>query len=187
MLFLFKQFLYIELFSMKKIIIVSTDSRDIKKYELAEYLSEKFDLNIAISFITDTDITLPYTEYYEVKDVLLSYKNNALLYCLTDKNNIHTGISIDEFYNKDIFIMSIKGLLNIPEKKLNDSIIIWLDENINNIKELSDINDTALLINYLDNIEYMYFNESLDEVKNILEEYMNASDEEKNQIIKNNK
>jgi hypothetical protein len=172
---------------MKKLIIISTNSKNEDKYKLANYLSNKYDLDIADTFTSSDTIDNSNYIHYNIKDIMLSYKNNALLYCLTNNDNSHIGITMDEYYNKNIFIMPIGGLLNIPENRLVNTLVIWIDQKINSIDDFTDIKNSNILMDYLDNLDYMYFNEDIEEIQDILDSYMIASDEEKLQIIENNK
>lgn len=169
----------------QKFFIITTDPNNTDKYKLAEYLSEKYDLDIAYSFTTSDDIS-NYKVQYSIDEIVLSYRNNALLSCLSDtKNNIHHGFTMDEFYNKDLFCMSMKEFANISESLLNNCIVIWLDQHKNDV-DYEYVLESKNFIQLLENITYMYFNEDLSEIKTILLEYLNADYDKKLEIIKEN-
>ena len=69
-----------------------------------------------------------YIYYLDVNTVNLSYKNNALLYIKTN-NYISDGITIDDFYNNDICVLTIEEFNSIPEIvfKKYDILVIWVD------------------------------------------------------------
>jgi len=170
---------------MQKFFIITTDPNNSDKYKLAEYLSGKYDLDIAYSFTTDDDIS-NYKVQYSIDEIVLAYRNNALLSCLSDtKNNIHQGITMDEFYNKNLFCMSMKEFANISESLLCNCIIIWLDQN-KDLVEYEHVLDSRNFIQLLDNVSYMYFNEDLDTVKEIVSEYIEADYNRKLEIIDEN-
>ena len=69
------------------------------------------ELSIIPRFTTNTDykgeVNENYIYYLDVNTVNLSYKNNVLLYIKTDKY-ISTGITIDDFYNNDICVLTVE-------------------------------------------------------------------------------
>lgn len=174
-----------------KILIVCIDK------DLALSISKKIieindNLSIMPSFSTDTtylnsSLSENYIYYLDHRKVNLSYKNNVLLYILT-KAYISYGITMDDFYNNDIGYLTIEEYNNIPDVIFNENNIltIWIDQK--NRKH----HDITL------NIEIKYFNERFSKVLNmyfletdhniaeIINKYINASEEEKLNIIKEN-
>lgn len=170
---------------MQKFFIITTDPNNSDKYKLAEYLSEKYGLDIAYSFTSSDDIS-NYKTQYSIDEIVLSYRNNALLSCFSDiQNNIHQGITMDEFYNKNLFCMSMKEFANISESLLNNCLIIWLDQD-KNLVDFEYINESKYFMQLLDNISYLYFNENLDKVKEIISEYIESDYTRKLEIIEEN-
>jgi hypothetical protein len=170
---------------MQQFFIVTSDPKNNDKYKLAEFLAEKYDMDIAYSF-TSTDNLENYKVQYKIDEIILSYRNNALLCCLSDTiNNIHNGITMDEFYNKDIFCLTIKEFSNISESLLCNSIVIWIDQPKNDI-DYEYIKDCKNFIDILENIPYMYFNENLSEIYDKVSEYIEADDNKKLEIIELN-
>jgi hypothetical protein len=142
-------------------------------------------MDIAISF-TSTEEIENYKIQYSIDEIILAYRNNALLCCLSDTiNNIHKGFTMDEFYNKDIFCLTIKEFSNISESLLCNSIVIWIDQPKNDI-DYEYVKDCKNFIDILENIPYMYFNENLSEIYDIVSEYIEADDNKKLEIIELN-
>lgn len=137
----------------KKIFIVTTDCYSTYSSELANILENMYDLSLANKFSSDDSSDIQ----YNIEDIILSFKNNALLYCYV-KNNITYGITMDEFYNKDIFCVPLEGFINIADNKLDNSIIIWIDSKyINNDSDiLSKVNCMESLLS--DKKDCLYFN-----------------------------
>lgn len=154
----------------KKIFIVTTDSDTVIGYELASYISNKYDINIADNFSSDNSGNIQ----YDIEDIILSFKNNALLYCYV-KDDITYGITIDEFYNKDIFCIPLEGFINIADNKLNNSIIIWIDSKYSNTDQLSNANCMESLLE--DKKECLYFNhkEDIDYIKESVINFLDNS------------
>lgn len=170
---------------MQKFFIITTDPNNSDKYKLAEYLSEHYGLDIAYSFTSDDDVS-NYKVHYSIDEIVLSYRNNALLSCLSDtKNNIHQGFTMDEFYNKNLFCMSMKEFANVSESLLNNCLVLWLDQKKDGI-DYEYILESKRFNELLDNISYMYFNEDLNVVKQIMNDYLNASADKKLEIINEN-
>jgi hypothetical protein len=92
---------------------------------------------------------------------------------------------MDEFYNKDIFCLTIKEFSNISESLLCNSIVIWIDQPKNDI-DYEYVKDCKNFIDILENIPYMYFNENLSEIYDIVSEYIEADDNKKLEIIELN-
>ncbi len=169
----------------QKLFIITTDPNNLDKYTLAEYLSNKYDLDIAYSF-TSTDDISNYRITYSVDEIILAYRNNALLSCFSDtQNNIHQGITMDEFYNKDIFCMTMQEFANISDSRLCNCLVIWIDQNKDTV-DFEYINVSKYFNQSLENIPYIYFNENIDKVKEIVSEYLEADDTRKKEIIKEN-
>ena len=177
-----------------KIIIISNSFEE--RIELAKKLTEIDDeLTIAPMFTSDDEynenINENYIYYMSSEDINIAYKNNALLFILTE-NFISTGITMDNMYNNDIFCLSYHNFNDITDHVLlnQDVIIVWLDskfidkfdpETKKNLRELNYVE------NRLDYLKYLYF---LDEDKtliaNTIIEYINADEETRKQIIENN-
>lgn len=177
-----------------KIFIVASENID--KLALANNLVEKNDdLSIAPRFTNDKSymdsVNDNYIYYLSTQDIDLTYKNNFILYINTD-NYISKGITLDMFYNNDIFLMTPEDFNNISSvifKSSYDIIIIWLDTNYIS-KFHKDIIESEFLERRLneEELKYMYFfNEDNDIIANTILEYINCEDEErKNNILLQN-
>jgi hypothetical protein len=91
---------------------------------------------------------------------------------------------MDEYYNSDIFCMTIEEFLNISESRLSNVLIIWLDC-INIDKTLQ--HNVKIFINTLESLDYLYFNENdNDKILEVIKEYLNADNNIKKQILEEN-
>lgn len=169
---------------MQKIFIITSDKNSKDNYRLAEYLQLECGLDLAKSFTTGN--VEQYYEQLSINDVILAYKNNALLYSYS-KDNIHSGITMDEFYNNDLFCMTIDGFNNIADNRLVNVLVVWLDlptkeitcEMSHNIKSFQKT---------LESINYMYFNEDFDTICKIMKEYIETDSEDiRERILEENK
>lgn len=172
-----------------KIFLVSINKESL--FDIADNLYKLNDmLSISPCFSTDIQYKdeLTYNTYYlDVETIRLSYKNNSLLCVVTD-NYISTGITIDDFYNNDIFIMSIKEYNTIPNKIFNnhDIITVWIDtKNNSNISSL-DMIEVNFFIERLENLDYLYFIENENLIEETIYKYINSNEEEKNKILLEN-
>jgi hypothetical protein len=93
---------------------------------------------------------------------------------------------MDDFYNNDIFCLSIEAFLNISESRLTNCVVIWIDDLCKNCKTPNIINYIGKFEELIQDLPYLYFNESMHEIKNILNKYFSASPEEKLQILQEN-
>jgi hypothetical protein len=180
----------------KKIFITGPSTID--KLNIAKVLVEKNDdLSIAERFTNNDEYINSendeYIYYLSTQEIDLSYKNNALLFVNTN-NYISNGITLDSYYNNDICVMSLCEFNNISDvifkSELNDIVVIWVDSNIKNNLSKEDVNETEFLqerINSDLNIKYMYFfNESIDNIVNIILEYLDADEVKKNELLEEN-
>lgn len=179
---------------MEKIFIVTTNKDDINKYFLAEHLSNMFDLDIAHTTICNTENFKDFTEYkylssLAISDMMLAYKNNALLYSLNivDKygNNVIESITMDDYYNKDIFCMSIEAFNNISDNRLVNCLVIWLDSNIRAVTNIS-LNMIKYFEESIKDIPYLYFNEDINTVYKVVDAYLNGDPIMREQILEEN-
>lgn len=170
---------------MQKIFIISSDKTSRVNYKLAEYLQSECGLDLASNFTTG-DIEEPHFVQYSISDIILAYKNNALLYSYS-KDNVHTGITMDEFYNNDLFCMTIDGFNNIADNRLVNVLVIWLDLPLKDITcEMS--HTIKNFQKTLESINYMYFNEDFDTICRIMKDYIETDSEDiRDRILEENK
>ena len=177
--------------------ISSALSRD--KLTIAKALVERDDdLSIGSRFTNDNHykniVDDEYIYYLSTQDIDLTYKNNFVLFVNTDKY-ISSGISMDAFYNNEIFCMSLCEFNNISDSifnnQSNDIIVIWLDTKDtkanDNLQE--DICETGYMMNRFEEagLKYLYF---IDEDKEIIIdtifEYLEADEECRKEILSDN-
>ena len=179
--------------------IFITGPKNIDKLSLAKKIVERDDdLTIASRFTNDLqykDVADDmYLYYLSTQDIDLTYKNNFVLFVNTDKY-ISSGITMDVFYNSDIFCMSMCEFNNISESifnnESNDILVIWLDtkntKSNDNISE--DICESGFLMSRLDesNLKYLYFIDESDEsIIDTIFEYLEGDEEIRKNILKDN-
>lgn len=183
-----------------KIIIVGIS--DIDKLEIAKELVRRDDnLSIASHFTTDNEYAEQYGEnadsilnekyiQYIKNDVInLAYKNNSLLYVITN-GYISEGITTDEYYNNDIIYIDILQFNQIPDRFFNSkhkNTIIWVDTRNHRHISQSELIEIRYLQERLDIIPYLYFlDESIDKVCTTILDYLDGNEETRKQIIENN-
>lgn len=89
-----------------KVFIIYHNEKLIK--DIINYINKvNNDVLIAKKFISSNDFGDSSHYFLNQKEVGLALKNNSLLYVLTDEY-ISSGITIDDFYNCDIFLLSYK-------------------------------------------------------------------------------
>lgn len=175
---------------MEKIFIITTSKDKLKTaYDIANYISSKYDLDVAKTFTSNLDIdickTVPeYFTYFDVNDMIIAFKNNAMLYCLSEAEK-SIGISLDEYYNNDIFCMTVEAFNNISESLLMNMIVIWIDSKVSN-GSTDIMNNVKILLNTLDSIKYMYFTEDYKVIKRTVCEYIEASPKRQLELLEEN-
>ena len=178
------------LINLEKIFIVTTDKTELNTaYKIATRISREFGLDVAKTFISDLNLPIckdipEYFTYFDVNDMVIAFKNNAMLYCVTESEK-SMGISIDDFYNTDIFCMSVEAFNNIADSMLLNMLIIWIDAKTTNTTDDDQFN-VKILLNTLDSIPYMYFNESTRIIKQTICEYIEATPTRRQEILDEN-
>ena len=169
---------------MQKIILVDTDSSLKSVRYIADDLNRRCDLKIAERFNSGTDgqggIFLDFPE------VVVAYKNNAMFSCITDIDNNTTGITMDEYYNSSIIYLSVAELMNVPDHKLTNCLIVWIDSDKLSCSS-EDISIATNMEKIIHNCEYLYFlKNELDIVINTICKYIDSDTEERQNILKEN-
>lgn len=178
--------------------IFITGSHSVDKLKIAKLLVQKDDsLSICKKFTSNPDykgvISDNYIYFLESQEIDLAYKNNVLLYVNTE-NYISSGITIDNYYNDDIFVLDLRDFNNISntvfQSTLNEIIVIWIDSPItSNSPEIKqDINETKYLLERLNSgVKYLYFlSETEDFITDTILEYLNGDEETKNKLLEEN-
>lgn len=176
--------------------IFITGSNKIDKLKYAKKI-EELDDDLSISQIFSNDESLKnsyydeYRYYLDSTDIDISYKNNAFLFISCNDSSIYSGITLDSFYNEDIFCMSINEFNNIPDYifENNDILVIWLDTKVlgKDKSNKDDIMSSKHLIEKIDKLNVLYF---LDEDENIVGNtvisYLEGDYNEKQKILEEN-
>lgn len=175
---------------MNKIIIIGNESID--KINIAKLIVSKNDnLTIVPRFSTDvsediTQINDLYTYFLNPNIINLSYKNNSLLF-VTTKNYVTWGVTIDDFYNNDILCCEYNEFNNISNVIFDtyDILTIWIDSSQDKTK--NDLNEAKFIGERLQNYKYLYYlNESKENITDEIIRYLDATEDEQNEIIFNN-
>ena len=162
-----------------KVFIVYHNFQPIK--ELIEYINEiTSDISIAKKFTTVNEFNDGSHYYLNQKEVGLALKNNSLLYVLTD-DYVSTGITVDDFYNCDIFILTYKeynAIADIIFAKY-PILTVWVDST-NNDKNMFN-SDLYYEIQYLEKrletVEHEYYlNDPIEEIANKIIKYLNKNE-----------
>ena len=174
--------------------VIITGAKPIDKFAIAKKLVEINDnLSIAPTFTSDKDyegIVSDKMYYMSTEDVILAFKNNVILYINTDVYISH-GITIDNFYNNDIFVMDLDDFNSISDHNIagQDILVVWVDtKHYDDIHiKNSDITESKYLTERLENIPYMYFLDTdVESIAKTINSYIEGDDEEKLAIIEEN-
>lgn len=169
---------------MQKIILVDTNSTLISVRQVSDELNRVCDLRIAERFNSGLD------EYsnlnLDFQEVVMAYKNNAIFSCITDINNITTGITMDEYYNSNVIYLSVAELMNVPDHKLTNCLIVWVDSDKWSCS-LEDISIATNMEKIIHNCEYLYFlKNELDVAVKTICRYIDSDIEERQNILEEN-
>ena len=169
---------------MQKIILVDTDSSLASVSYIAEDLNRKCDLKIAERFNSGLDVQGGIT--LDFPEVVVAYKNNAIFSCITDADNNTTGITMDEYYNSNIIYLSVAELMNVPDHKLTNCLIVWIDSDKLSCST-EDISIATNMEKIIQNCEYLYFlKNELDKVIATICRYIDGNIEERQNILEEN-
>ena len=164
----------------KKIFIIYHDENILE--DLVNKLFEASnEYNIANKFTTnikDIKEGRPYSYYYlQNLEVNKAIKNNYVLYIITN-DYISTGITIDDFYNNDIFILNYKEYNAISDLIFNkyNILTIWIDSKDGKYKDI--FNDIVFIENRLEKVNHEYFLKG--ENEEIVNTILNYLDENNN-------
>lgn len=149
------------------------------------------ELSIVPTFTTDTlyknKLNDKYIYYLDVNVANLSYKNNALLYIKT-KDYISSGITIDDFYNNDICILTIEEFNIISDIvfKKHNVLTVWVDSKSSKALTSTDMIEINYFNTFISNNEYLYFLDSENDIHNVILNYIYGDEETKKLILKEN-
>jgi hypothetical protein len=175
-----------------KTFIVGSDN--LNKLEIAKELTSlNDDLNICKSFIAkniDDEKLQEYIFTLDEEDIVLAFKNNALLYIDYSQHNI-SGITLDDFSVSDIIPISFKHFNSIVDEPLieNEVLIIWIDIKEKRESHNVDVIESRFVQERIDslNLPCLYFcGESSKEIAEIVFNYLTGNDEVRKEIIEEN-
>lgn len=169
---------------MQKIILVDTNSTLISVRQLSDDLNKLCDLKIAERFNSGLDAHSKLN--LDFQEVVMAYKNNAIFSCITDINNITTGITMDEYYNSNVIYLSVAELMNVPDHKLTNCLIVWIDSDKWSCSS-EDISIATNMEKIIHNCEYLYFlKNELDVAVKTICRYIDSDKEERQNILQEN-
>ena len=169
---------------MQKIILVDTDSKLTSVRHIADDLNKFCDLKIAERFNSGLDVQEGIS--LDFPEVVVAYKNNAIFSCITDADNNTTGITMDEYYNSNIIYLSVAELMNVPDHKLTNCLIVWIDSDKLSCST-EDISIATNMEKIIQNCEYLYFlKNELDKVIATICRYIDGDIEERQNILEEN-
>lgn len=174
-----------------KIFIVAPEH--INKLDIAnEIVALNDDLNICKSFtsLTTEGLIGEYMFSLDVDDIILSFKNNALLYIDYSDENI-SGITLDDYNAADIIVISPEHFNSITDDSIssNEVLIVWLDSKEKSPTHKKDMIEAKYLQERIDNfsIPVLYFcDEDKTEVAKTILDYLLADETTREEIIMEN-
>lgn len=146
-------------------------------------------LSVSQKFTTEKDNVNEYTYYLDKETINISYKNNSLI-TVTTTNNESYGMTYDDYYNNDIFCMSLSEFNIMPDRLFkissdedrNKILVVWVDSSKNVDK--NDVIEAEYLTQRIEMLNYLYFcNETNDTIVNVINDYLFCDDEEKENIL----
>lgn len=159
-----------------KILIIYHDENIINK--VIDYINSYSDLQISKKFNTSKENINLDNYYINQQDINLLVKNNSILY-ITTINYVSSGVTLDDFYNNDVFILKYNEYNSIPDiffKKYN-ILTVWIDSNDKNFQiRKNDLlyYELNFIENRLENVPYLYFlNDDVEEIVKSMENFMN--------------
>ena len=132
------------------------------------------DINISNKFTTeknDAVNSFPYSYYYiNQLEVNKALKNNSVLYIITN-DYVSTGITIDDFYNNDVFCMNYKEYNAIPDIIFNkyNILTVWVDSKQSSYDQ-SILSEIPFVEKRLERVNYNYYfnDKNSDIIKDII-------------------
>lgn len=169
---------------MQKIILVDTNSTLLSVRQVADKLNKLYDLTVVERFNCGEEIQPGLN--LEFQEVVMAYKNNAIFSCITDANNSTTGITMDEYYNNNVIYLSVAELMNVPDHKLTNCLLVWIDsDKCSCVSE--DITIATNMESIIHNCDYLYFLRSeLDLAVETICKYLDSDTEERQIILEEN-
>lgn len=120
-------------------------------------------------------------DFMSTEDIKLSFENNALLFISNfHDNTYYEGITCQEFEKNNIFVLTPEHIINLPSTifSLYRILFIWLDNKYSSRRtryieesrkydfmerESFDMADSETMQTFLNNKEFLYFNNEIPE------------------------
>ena len=169
---------------MQKIILVDTNSTLLSVRQVADKLNKLYDLSVVERFNCGEEIQSGLN--LEFQEVVMAYKNNAIFSCITDVNNSTTGITMDEYYNNSVMYLSVAELMNVPDHKLTNCLLVWIDSDKYSCTT-EDITIATNMESIIRNCDYLYFLKTeVDLAVETICKYLDSDTEERQIILEEN-
>lgn len=146
--------------------------------EIVNYINENTDLQIAKKFISSQEDVNGNFYFVDQHDINLAIKNNSLLY-VTSSNYISTGITLDDFYNNDVFLLKYNEYNFISDIFFtkNNILTIWVDSQNKSFKIKPNDKlyyDLNFVEKRLETVNYLYFlNDKISDIVDSIENFIN--------------
>ena len=145
--------------------------------EVVNYINTNTDLQISDKFTSSPETTSGYY-FCSQQDINLSIKNNSLLYVVMN-DYISSGITLDDFYNNDVFLLKYNEYNSIPDILFSkhNILTVWIDSKNKNFK-IQKNDPLYYELNFiekrLETVKYEYFlNDKIEDIVNYIENFIN--------------
>lgn len=156
---------------MSNKVFIIYHNEDILNDVINELYNISSELNVSNKFTTeknDSENRFPFSYYYiNQLEINKALKNNSLLYIITN-DYISTGITIDDFYNNDVFCMNYKEYNAISDMIFNkyNILTVWLDSKQSSYDTLL-LSEIPFIEKRLETVNYKYyFNDKNEDIAN---------------------
>lgn len=178
-----------------KILLVGANE-DAKQQIIDSLMSYDDDMQFGRKFTNHQDykgLCDEYIYYLDTQTINLSYKNNALIYVITNED-ISVGLTSDEFINNNLFSLSMEEFNSIPEYILineKDILVVWVDMSNTSILNINkEMKETTYFENTVESLKLpmlYFYNENPIHISNEIHMYVCTDDEDvRKNIIRNN-
>lgn len=161
---------------------------------ISDVLSNNEDLILSPVFTTDSDDSGA-NRHISMRELALSYKNNAL-FCISSYNNdIYKGVTMDDFYNYNLFNIDVKMYNTISNKPFNmyPILTVWIntDDDKNIIYKNKLRHEVERFQERLNHADFIYFSpvetKNKKYIINIVNNYIIGDDTLRHKILAENK
>lgn len=146
-------------------------------------------MSVSPKFTSEQDKVNDYTYFLDKETINISYKNNSLI-TVTTTDNESSGMTYDDYYNNDIFCLSLSEFNVMPDRLFRqpsndeqlDILVVWVDSSKNVNK--NDITEAEYLTERINNLNFLYFcNETNDFIVNVINDYLLGNDEKREELL----